>query len=665
MWLEYLFYVVVCVPLFFLPMILFDIFTLPQTVLLALLSAVGVVGLGASGSVFVSLPVLLALLLAVYMVISTFWTQVLDGARKEFAIQFSLLLLFVLVLQIRQASMVPILVVMYCASLLSQLYALGQTFEIDFIFPFRLTVRPYEKNDLPDRRPIATIGNMNFFASYILPLFWVGFYLAVTVSPLFSFGLGLNLFLLWKTKCRGAWIGFAGSWYCFLLLLSVSGVFPSMRSFLVPIVLLGVLAVGSVMRWLWKRWDRINNEKIKTLKTTQLASLRYRICYWRSGWYLFKQKIWQGWGLRSYRKLVYFAQADINDKDLSFLDPERYITPQPRECHNDWLEDLVELGITGTLIRWGLMGLIFCFGIKEIFVGSLFSLFLLAAILSIAIHAVFFFGMRLPSTGMVFWVLGGLLIVSSDASAQILRLPPVVSVGAAIIFAVYLWEMVGKEVIGSYYFMKFQSSKSTRQKERLCLKAVQWSPKETIYNTNMMVGYLNVSPPTANKFAEPMWFDYDGMTPGWVMHYNMGAVAESMNNIELAFRHYGTSHRLLPTFQPSIEKVVQLAPYMPLPKKGEFMKKVKEEARLNILLMRSQMDNLELQKQNVDAAAHNLILQEAARMNIPQGWHYDFQTGEFCSPEELTERQKQQVEVSSQKEAQPSVGSTNPPKEGE
>ncbi len=71
------------------------------------------------------------------------------------------------------------------------------------------------------------------------------------------------------------------------------------------------------------------------------------------------------------------------------------------------------------------------------------------------------------------------------------------------------------------------------------------------------------------------------------------------------------------------------------------MKKVKEEARLNILLMKSQMDNLELQRQNADAGIHNLILQEASRLNIPQGWHYDFQSGEFCSPEELEARQKQ------------------------
>ena len=189
--------------------------------------------------------------------------------------------------------------------------------------------------------------------------------------------------------------------------------------------------------------------------------------------------------------------------------------------------------------------------------------------------------------------------------------------------------MVGKDIIGSYYFMKFQLEKSIQRKEKFCLKATQWSPRETIYNTNMMVGYLNVSPAIAYKYAEPMWYDYDGMTPGWVMHFNMGAAAQCMNNIELAFRHYGTSHRLLPSFQPAVERIQQLAPYMPLPRKGEIMKKVKEESRLNILLMKSQMDNLELQRMNADAGIHNLILQEAGRLNIPQGWHYDFQTGEF------------------------------------
>ena len=92
---EWLFYLIVMVPLVFAPMVLFDIFSLPQTVLLCLLSGIGIVLLG-TGEILLNFPVLLSLSLIAYMVVNTFWTNVLDGARKEIAIQLPLLLIFIL-----------------------------------------------------------------------------------------------------------------------------------------------------------------------------------------------------------------------------------------------------------------------------------------------------------------------------------------------------------------------------------------------------------------------------------------------------------------------------------------------------------------------------------------------------------------------------------------
>ena len=49
---------------------------------------------------------------------------------------------------------------------------------------------------------------------------------------------------------------------------------------------------------------------------------------------------------------------------------------------------------------------------------------------------------------------------------------------------------------------------------------------------------------------------------------------------------------------------------------------------------------MDLQKQNLQVGIQNVILQEAGRLNIPEGWHYDIPTGEFLSPEELLQKQK-------------------------
>ena len=77
------------------------------------------------------------------------------------------------------------------------------------------------------------------------------------------------------------------------------------------------------------------------------------------------------------------------------------------------------------------------------------------------------------------------------------------------------------------------------------------------------------------------------------------------------------------------------------------MKKVKEEAKLNIQLFHERLQNMDLQKQNLQVGIQNVILQEAGRLNIPEGWHYDIPTGEFLSPEEML--QKQQAATGEQK----------------
>ena len=627
---EWVFYLIVIAPMIFAPMVLFDIFSLPQTALLCLLSGIGMILLG-TGEILLDLPVLLSLSLIGYMAVNTFWTEVLDGARKEFAVQLPLLLVFILAVHLDPSSLFSVLIVMYGAGSLVQLYAFGQTFGIDFVFPTRL------KMDSKDKRPISTIGNMNFFASYILPMFWLGIYLSLSVSFFFLFGVSLTCFLLWKTKCRGALLGLIGSVYGFFLFLSF-GNFISIN-WLKALIPFTVLTGVVVAAWLWKNWERINKERINGSKTTKLATLRYRICYWKAGWHLFKQKIWQGHGLRSYRKLVYFAQAALNDKDPEFLDPNRYITPQPRECHNDWLEDLVELGLLGSAIRWGLVGSIFYFG-AMVLEGSLLMLFLLTTFLSIAIHGLFFFSLRIPSTGMVFWALGGFIVLLASPAFQTVTLPFVFLPMLAAFFALFLWEMVAKDVIASYYFMRFQKGKNLRQKELDCNSTVKWAPKETMYNTYLLIGHLNVSPQTAYKYAEEMWHNYDGMSPGWVVYLNMATAAEVVGNKELAYRHYATSYRLLPTFVPAIQKLNFLEPYIPFPRRGEIMKKVKEEAKLNIQLFHERLQNLDLQKQNLQVGIQNVILQEAGRLNIPEGWHYDIPTGEFLSPEELLQKQQ-------------------------
>jgi hypothetical protein len=393
-------------------------------------------------------------------------------------------------------------------------------------------------------------------------------------------------------------------------------------------------------------WERINGGRIRDNKQAFLATLRYRICYWRSAWLLFRQKAIQGYGLRSYRKLVYFAQAELNEKDPDFLDPERYITPQPRYVHNDWLEDLVELGIFGALIRWSLIGLIVYLGFSTVLATrDIAFLFVLIASLSVLFHSIFFFSLRMPTIGMVFWLLGGFIVLKSSLVSTIFlfSIPVPILALAVYLFGIFLWEGVGKDIVGSYYFMKFNTAPDVRDKERYCLKAARICPRETIYNTNMLIGYFHVATNDAYKYAQEMWFNYDGMTPGWVMYFNMGSISELMTPEEQAFRHYLTAYRMLPTFPPLRERLTYLEQFIPFPRKGEIMKRVREEARLQILLFQEKIEGLKKDIQNMELSMSNVVLQEAGRLNIPHGWQYNAAMGQFLSPDEVYQIQQQQA----------------------
>jgi hypothetical protein len=199
--------------------------------------------------------------------------------------------------------------------------------------------------------------------------------------------------------------------------------------------------------------------------------------------------------------------------------------------------------------------------------------------------------------------------------------------------------------------MVFQKSKDIREKELSCKKANHWQPDETITNTHMLIGYMNIEPHYAYKFAEQMWARYDGMTPGWVMHCNMAVIAEIVGNYGLAARHYATSLRLLPTFPLSIQGYRRVEKYVPLPRKGEIVKQVQEEARLQVLLLQERINNLELQKQNVAVQMQNVVLQEANRLNIPTGWQYVAEKGLFLSPEEFELFRREQQELLKREQA--------------
>ena len=644
------------VPLFFLPRVIYNAFSLPQIFALGLLSSLGVIIGVANGLVSLAAPCLFAILFLAYMVISITWTTPTHNGVKELGLQAPLIFLFLLgssYITLANSSIIALSIAITAA--LISLYAYGQTKGIDWFFPNNI------KKGGDPINAIGTTGNTNFLSGYLVSAFWISVYACASIHWGLIFLPALCGYALYLTKSRAGMIGMAGS----VLFITATSGFMGYLPFgpLFPVALVGAFIFLScfIVQTIIVYWEPFWNKEIDP-KGDQVwyATLRYRFCYWLSALQLIKEKPFFGWGMWTFRREVYKAQAKINEKHPNFLNPRRYITPQPREVHNDYLEHLVEFGFVGASIFGIIVVLVYKIGfgflLSQTGLPCLLMLLLLTNLTGILFNIIYFFALRVPSSGINFWLTCAMIIGIASPTIASFSLGIVQISIIALILAGFFWNCIAKRFIASYYFSKYGQGGSVDRASKYLVKTLKYAPYDTLYRTYAMSLTMSSAPEVANYHAEVITSHFDGMSPLWLAFFNR-AVA-SLKDTEARFNtpifYLENSLKMLPeSFDASheflngpkgIKKMGRLTDT-----RRESMKEVSQEVQWQMKAFESEKQNAKLTIENMQLKANQMnmqqqqiLMQEKQRLNIPNDWVFNLSVGQFLSPEDNNKLSNQQ-----------------------
>jgi O-antigen ligase len=374
--------------------------------------------------------------------------------------------------------------------------------------------------------PVGTIGNTNWLGAYLVSALWLcamsgGTYdralcMVIGISALFFIMIGISkagiLAIITSAVFfigMDAW--FTGAQYSAI---AIFGAFL--------FLLLGFL-VFVIVRWDYFWRSPIDQEK----SSPMLATLRYRLCYWASAWNLIKQRPVFGWGLQAYRREVYDAQGRLEDRSPGFLDPKRYLSPQPRHAHNDFIEHTVEFGAVGLSLFLLFVASVYTIGLKYITEGGnqMVMLCLLSGVTAMLIEAVFFFPLRIPSSSMMFWfqcgavfsLSNGLSPWSWDWGVWTFAVLLAISISAAI-------EVWWGDVAAAWHFRKFTWSKDQETREYHILKALEYRPFYGQYRSRAAMCFMNTNPLGARWHSMKALEHYDGTATKFGLYYNAALV---------------------------------------------------------------------------------------------------------------------------------------------
>lgn len=659
------------VPLIFLPKITYNVYGVPQTLALGMLSSLGVIAGVGSGHLPHSHPALIACLFLFYIFLSSLWTIPHHNARKELGLQIPLILVFLLGSIYLDSSLIKwsCIAITFLVGF-NVVYSHAQTLEIDPFFPNAI------KAGGPKDNPIGSCGNPNFLAGFFSGTLWLTVYAGFVFSSFLLVITLLGLLMLARTKSRAGQLGIFGSAIFFILVLAYYGQLPDHIGKLeldndlifnlgLGLVLFGFVIILSLFKINWEKF--FNSEIDPRGPQVWFASFRYRVCYWLAAFELIKQKPLFGWGLWSYRREVYNAQATINDRNPKFLSDRRYLTPQPRECHNDFIEHLVEYGLVGFTIFMVFVGYIYWlgFGHLEETVGTkdfFLMIFLLCNLTSLMIDAFFFFPLRASCVAIYFWLTCGMIVALTNKDVFIFQPSLLLTITISLFLLVFLWHCIGRRTLASYNFMRSEAEKTPQGKALRLIKAINYSPNDSILRTFAAISCLGVEPVLAGIHSTKIIEHYDGMVPLHGALFNLAAArAQVVNKFDEAILLLKNAHWALPSFKPALEMlsargIANKAMYrggratMREVDQGIFWKvramiEATEKTVIEEQLVIKQLENVKLRKDLAHTSMQNALLEERKRLNIPNNWVYDADKGVFLNPDEMTDEQRKTMQA--------------------
>lgn len=366
------------------------------------------------------------------------------------------------------------------------------------------------------------LGNTNYNGAFFVPLFFVGLHLMVTSSPWWILVELPVLAGIVVTRCRAAWISVVAGFV----------VFPETW----PVLIVGAVAIFFI-------------------GIRRPEPILGRWFYARFAWLIWRKRPVFGWGPRVFRRKIFRAQADANQKDRTLLGdpahPGRIPDPKGEWAHNEYLDFLMEGGIVG-------LGLFLAFaasvlgwsgrGIPDI---PFDRVFLVAGFVAMLVNAALFYNLRLAATAMPFWVLAGIL--ASDGPAALIVPPLYVAIPAAGVSLYLVYHFAVKSAVAQV--LSFQSMRSQDKDVQFqkALQATKWAPKHNVFLTNLAFLLQFRDPAAGMNAMDALTQHFDGEKAEWAVWDQYGRMATANRAYLLGRSAFMTAIYLNPSYRPAWE----------------------------------------------------------------------------------------------------------------
>lgn len=433
----------------------------------------------------------------------------------------------------------------------------------------------------PGINVMGTIGNSNYLGAYLIfPLFAMAALLfhfrgrsRFIPFILFIFMMGAFLF----TRGRAGWMGFFLALPLFLYLIdkihgfSFSTYFKANSRTVIKFAVVMIAVLASLS---YAAPQRLHN-MFKFRSLTETTTLEYRTKYFRASFWLFKQSPLFGTGLRSYRNMVYLAQAEINKIDPKFF--ENHPEPKPRMVHMEYLETLNDGGLLAAAVLSLFFIVVMRHGWKvirderidpreRIIASTAFC-----SMVAIMLSAFFFFPFRVNSTMFMTVLTMGLMEALYLRNYSLISPRPgwKSEIGVILIPAIFLlimgvvWYTGIKPFTGEIEHFKYKKALANgrfKEAERFILKALDYDPHNTAYALYTCELYLNALKDygRANDYIEKTLVDFNGDITMWSIYFIKGLIKFQMGSLVEAQRSFQKALYFNPTFEPAQQKLAEV-----------------------------------------------------------------------------------------------------------
>lgn len=423
----------------------------------------------------------------------------------------------------------------------------------------------------PDSMVMGTIGNSNFLGAYLIfPLFAMTCLIFLFNGWYRIFPAIFTVFILMAflfSRARAGWFGFFISLPIFLFFVkkiyafSLMGYLKQNTKKAASVFCIFILLIITLVLMMPDKFHNLMNvEKVTNPKTLMLRMNKYIP---PSIW-LIKESPLFGYGLWSYRSMVYKAQAEINRVNPGYF--KNYPNPKPRRVHNEYLEILNDGGIVAAICLVFFLIIIMSHGygvirdenapeMERIITSMCFS-----SIIAVMLASFFFFSFRLNTTMLMTVMMLGIMEGIYLRKNRIIKKVRFATTGhMSVLFFITLMVLAGILWFGGirplraemehFRYKTSMARNDVKSAEIHILKAIELDPHNSEYLLSAAQFYFNLKRDfiKAGEYAERSIIDFNGDVTLYsayyfkgLIKYRMGIILEAKEAFEKALYYNPT-----------------------------------------------------------------------------------------------------------------------------